>query len=226
MILSDKGYLLSKNKYNENSVIADFYTENNGRISGIIFGSNSKKIKNYLFIGNKFHLNYHLKNSSKIGYFKIEIDTLYTPIYMDNQLKLSCIVYVMKIIKILTAENQENKKIYLQLDNFFLNLKKEYWLKDFIHWELEMLKTIGYDISFKDYVTNEIVNGNKKYVVKTPNGNKIIPSFLIEKNDNKVILDDLLLGLKIVGDFLNKTILKPNNINYPISRTDFLNLIK
>ena len=150
MILSDKGYLLSKNKYNENSVIADFYTENNGRISGIIFGSNSKKIKNYLFIGNKFHLNYHLKNSSKIGYFKIEIDTLYTPIYMDNQLKLSCIVYVMKIIKILTAENQENKKIYLQLDNFFLNLKKEYWLKDFIHWELEMLKTIGYDISFKD----------------------------------------------------------------------------
>ena len=145
---------------------------------------------------------------------------------MDNQLKLSCIVYVMKIIKILTAENQENKKIYLQLDNFFLNLKKEYWLKDFIHWELEMLKTIGYDISFKDYVTNEIVNGNKKYVVKTPNGNKIIPSFLIEKNDNKVILDDLLLGLKIVGDFLNKTILKPNNINYPISRTDFLNFIK
>ena len=42
----DKGYLLSKNKYNENSVISEFYTEDHGKISGIIFGGNSKKIKN------------------------------------------------------------------------------------------------------------------------------------------------------------------------------------
>ena len=49
----DKGYLLSKNKYNENSVISEFYTENHGKISGIIFGGTSKKIKNYLFEGNK-----------------------------------------------------------------------------------------------------------------------------------------------------------------------------
>ena len=41
----DKGYLLSLNKYNENSSIAEFYTENNGKIVGVIFGSTSKKIK-------------------------------------------------------------------------------------------------------------------------------------------------------------------------------------
>ena len=39
----DKGYLLSLNKYNENSSIAEFYTENNGKIVGVIFGSTSKK---------------------------------------------------------------------------------------------------------------------------------------------------------------------------------------
>ena len=44
----DKGYLLSINKYNENSAIADFFTENNGKVSGVIFGATSKKIKNYL----------------------------------------------------------------------------------------------------------------------------------------------------------------------------------
>ncbi len=27
----DKGYLLSKNKYNENSVISEFYTEDHGK---------------------------------------------------------------------------------------------------------------------------------------------------------------------------------------------------
>ena len=54
----DTGYLISKNKYNENSVIADFFTEKHGKCSGIIFGATSKKTKNYLQIGNKFHLNY------------------------------------------------------------------------------------------------------------------------------------------------------------------------
>ena len=41
----DTGYLISKNKYNENSVIADFFTEKHGKCSGIIFGATSKKIK-------------------------------------------------------------------------------------------------------------------------------------------------------------------------------------
>ena len=33
----DKGYLLSLNMYNENSAIADFFTENNGKTSVGIF---------------------------------------------------------------------------------------------------------------------------------------------------------------------------------------------
>jgi DNA repair protein RecO (recombination protein O) len=45
MICQDKGFLLSINKYNENSAITDFYTENYGKITGVIFGSTSKKLK-------------------------------------------------------------------------------------------------------------------------------------------------------------------------------------
>ena len=43
----DIGYLLYKNRYNENSVIAEFFTEYHGKSSGIIFGASSKKIKSY-----------------------------------------------------------------------------------------------------------------------------------------------------------------------------------
>ncbi len=39
----DKGYLLSLNKYNENSSIAEFYTENNGENSWCNFWLNIKK---------------------------------------------------------------------------------------------------------------------------------------------------------------------------------------
>ena len=44
----DTGYLLSKNQFNENSAISEVFTKNHGKISGIIFGATSKKLKNYL----------------------------------------------------------------------------------------------------------------------------------------------------------------------------------
>ena len=47
MIWDDTGYLLSKNRYNENSLIVEIFTKAHGKVSGIIFGGTSKKIKNY-----------------------------------------------------------------------------------------------------------------------------------------------------------------------------------
>ena len=99
----DKGYLLSLNKYNENSAIAEFFTKNNGKISGTIFGATSNKIKNYLFSGNKFHINFNFKQDSKLGYFKVEIDKVNTPKFLNNKKKLFCIIYTMNIVKLLTV---------------------------------------------------------------------------------------------------------------------------
>ena len=220
----DKGYLLSLNKYNENSAIAEFFTENNGKISGVIFGATSKKIKNYLLIGNKFHLNFNFKQDAKLGYFKVEIDEINTPIYLENKKKLFCIIYTMNIIKILTVENQENKNIYQLLSNFFILLDKDNWLINFIFWELNFYKCIGYDINFKNYVKNVIVDGDDKFIVESTN--KIIPNFLINNDTYPKNEKDIINGFKIVGEFLDKTILKPNNINYPLSRIELVNLIK
>jgi len=224
MIWQDKGFLLTKNKYNENSAITEFYTENHGKITGFIFGATSKKIKNYLLIGNKFHLNFNSKQDSQVGTFKVEIDQINTPIYLDNQKKLYSIIYSMNLIKILTADNQENKNIYNLINNFFNILKKDKWLINFIFWELEIYKNVGYDIDFSNYVTKVTINGNKKFIVES--NKKIIPSFLINKKSIPIKNDEIFNGFKIVGDYLNKTILKPNNINYPNSRTEFVNLIK
>ena len=51
----DTGFLLSKNKYSENSLIVEVFTKEHGKISGILFGGTSKKIKSYLQIGNKLY---------------------------------------------------------------------------------------------------------------------------------------------------------------------------
>ena len=220
----DKGYLLSLNKYNENSSIAEFYTENNGKIVGVIFGSTSKKIKSYLLIGNKFHINSKIREDGRLGYLKVEIDEIKTPIYLENKKKLFCIIYCMNLIKILTAENENNVEIYNLLEKLFKIIELDNWLVEFLYLELNILKSIGYDINFKDYVVDRSINGQTKYIVDS--SQKIIPNFLIDKNISPENLKDIYSGFSIVGDFLDKTIIKPNNKNYPLSRNDFVNLLK
>ena len=85
----DEGFLIGKNRYSENSLIVEFYTKDRGKTSGIIFGGTSKKIKNYLQLGNKLHINYNSKNENRNGYFKIEILNAYSPLYFDHKQKLS-----------------------------------------------------------------------------------------------------------------------------------------
>ena len=220
----DKGYLLSLNKYNENSSIAEFYTENNGKIVGVIFGSTSKKIKSYLLIGNKFHINSKLREDGRLGYLKVEIDEIKTPVYLENKKKLFCIIYCMNLVKILTAENENNVEIYNLLEKLFKIIELDNWLVEFLYLELNILKSIGYDINFKDYVVDKNINGQTKYIVDS--SQKIIPNFLIDKKISPENLKDIYKGFSIVGDFLDKTIIKPNNKNYPSSRNDFVNLLK
>ena len=222
----DQSFLLSKSRYSENSIIAELYTENKGKISGIIFGGTSKKIKNYLQIGNKLYVNYNSKNDNRMGYIKIEILNAYSPLYFDHKQKLSCITSAMNLVKILTAERQTNNKVFLLIENLYKLLDHKDWLKEYIFWELDLLKLLGYDLELENLVEKKLEDNKTVYFANTQNEKKYVPNFLIEKNLVVSDINILLSGLKLVGDFLDKTILKPNNINYPNSRIIFINSLK
>ena len=221
----DKGFLLSSNKYNENSSIVEFFTKDHGKISGILFGSTSKKIKSYLLIGNKFHLNYSSKNENSTGSFKVEIDKVNTALYLDNKLKLSCIIYSIQIIKILTVENQSNIKIFELIENLYKILDDDNWLKRFVIWELDFFKLIGYEISFLDYA-EKVTKNNKIFYVSKNDNSKIIPNFLVNNHDSVQNNQEIVNALSITGDFLKKSILNDNDYSLPNSRINFENLIE
>ena len=226
MTWDDTGFLLSKNRYNENSLIAEIFTKDHGKISGIIFGGTSKKIKNYLQIGNKIYVNFNSKSESRIGYFKIEIQEALSPYYFDNQQKLSCISSAMHLVKILTAESQKNLSVYKLVETFYKLLKSNNWIKKYIFWELELFKILGFDLELKNMVDKMSIGNQFQYISKSTTEKKIVPNFLIDINDNTEDLTILLSGLKLVGDYLENTILKPNNLTQPISRLQFINTLK
>ena len=100
------------------------------------------------------------------------------------------------------------------------------WIQKYIFWELELLKLLGYDLELKNMVKKEIVDSEINYFVKSSTEKKSIPNFLIDESNLDVNLKNLLKGLKLVSDYLEKSILKPNNLNLPTSRTHFISLLK
>ena len=44
----DEGFVISKKKFRENAIILEVFTSKFGRVSGIVYGGNSRKIRNFL----------------------------------------------------------------------------------------------------------------------------------------------------------------------------------
>ena len=85
---SDEGYLLSKNNFDENSIIIEAFTLNHGKYSGLVYGGSSRKQKKIFQIGNKIFLDLKSKAENKSGYFTVELIKPISPFFFDDK-KLS-----------------------------------------------------------------------------------------------------------------------------------------
>ena len=112
MMWRDEGYLISKNNFDENSIIAECFTLNHGKFSGVVYGGSSRKSKKIFQLGNKLLLNYKSKSENKIGYYTIELIKPITPKFFDDKKRSICILSAASLLKILLPERQNNKKIY------------------------------------------------------------------------------------------------------------------
>ena len=112
----DEGFLLSKRKFRENANIIDVFTNKFGKVSGIVYGGNSRKIRNYLQISNKIFVCHNAKSQNKIGYFKTELIEPISPKYFNNKIKTSMLLSLTSILKLLLPEFQPYKSIYSSFD--------------------------------------------------------------------------------------------------------------
>ena len=178
---SDESYLLGKNNFDENSIIADFFTLNHGKCTGIVYGGSSRKQKKILQVGNKILINWKSKSANKIGYFTTELIEPISPIYFDDKKRSACILSASSILKILLPLNQINKDIYSSFEKMLTDLYLSNWINLYIYWEISLIKQLGYEThSSNNYIYNsnkeifDALNLNKKLFMD----NFIIPNKL------------------------------------------------
>ncbi len=173
MYWEDEGFLLSKNNYDENSIIIETFTSEHGKYSGIVYGGSSRKQKRNFQIGNKILLNWRSKNENKPGYFNVELINPISPTFFDDKKKTTCILSASSILKILLPERQINKKIYNSFEKMLDDLKNQDWINRYIEWELLLIKELGYE--------NKLINKHEGNIKKALSFNKqlLMENFII-----------------------------------------------
>ena len=177
MYWKDEGYLLSKNNFDENSIIIETFTLDHGKYTGLVYGGASRKQKRNFQIGNKILLHWKSKNEQKTGYFNVELIRPVSPLFFDDKKKTVCILSAASILKVLLPERQTNKKIYSSFEKMLFDLKLNNWIKLYIYWELSLIKELGFEDDLKVNDNNSIKKAlafNRDLLMK----NFIIPNRL------------------------------------------------
>ena len=214
----DEGFLLSKIKFRENANIINVFTNTLGKVRGIVYGGNSRKVRNHLQISNKIFVFHSSKTENRIGYFKTELVEAISPKYFNNKIKTSVLLSLSSILNLLLPESQPYKNVYDSLNNLMKNFDADGWIILYIYWELNLLKELGFDPNLSQF--KNMVNENTlSKTVEIDNIKYLIPKFLINKNTkNKVDKNIIKMALSFTRNLMLNKFFIPNNIIFPKSR--------
>ena len=170
----DEGYLLSKKKFRENAIIINAFTNNYGKISGIVYGGTSRKIKNYLQVGNKIFIIHNSKNRNKLGYLKTEIIEAISPRYFNNKKKSYLLLSITDLLNSILPDEEAYKNIYSSLDNLIKSLEYKNWPIIYSFWEVNLIKELGFGFNTVKTDTTEDLTS-----IKIDNVVYKVPKFII-----------------------------------------------
>ena len=208
MYWQDEGFLLSKNNFDENSIIIEAFTLHHGKYNGIVYGGSSRKQKRNFQIGNKILLNWKSKGQNKSGYFNIELIEAISPLFFDDKKKSICILAATSFLKILLPERQINKIIYNSFEKMLSSLKFDNWIRLYVYWELSLVKQLGFEINLLN--SNNSIKINNKFFK--------IPDLLLKNNINKNSNYEVREALIFNRNLLMEKFIIPNRLKFPLFR--------
>ena len=214
----DDCYLLSKRKFRENANIINVFSQSKGKVSGVVYGGNSRKVRNYLQISNKLFIVHNSKNENKLGYFKTELIKPISPLYFDDKKRTTAIISICSILNTLLPESQPNKNIYRSYEDFINSIKLDNWIILYIFFELNLIKELGYDPNLNKF-KNIISFDSDTQKIKIDTFSYEVPTFLISKSIPKILNNNLIKkSLNFTRNIISNRFFIPNNLPFPKSR--------
>jgi len=233
---SSEGYILSARKHGETAAIIDVLTPDYGRHLGLVRGGISRKFRPVLQPGNKVKIDWNARLSEHLGVFLVEPLEYNAAEIMEDRLSLAALNSLCGIARESLPEREVHLNVYQAFEVVLKNITfHEIWPALYIKWELGLLSAMGYGLDLnscaasgsKENLTHVSPRSGRAVSANEaePYADKLLllPKFLIANEG--ITPEDLRLGLKLTGFFLETRLQWEVNKTLPIERRRMIDLL-
>jgi DNA repair protein RecO (recombination protein O) len=224
----DEGIVLSVRGHGETSAIAEVFTTAHGRVSGLIKGGRSRRLRPILQAGNTVDITWRARLEEHLGMMTVEATAFRAGFIMENALRLSCLSALTGLAQAL-PEREPHPKLY-EASRIVLDMldQDSVWPALYVRWEMGLLDELGFGLDLSACASTG--QGHDLTYVSPKSGKAVsrdagspycnrllpLPAFLL--GEAAVNMDDVGNGLKLTGYFLERHVMAPRQMALPPSR--------
>lgn len=231
-IWQDQGIVLAARSHGENGAVVSLLTEGRGRHAGYIRGVHSTKMRGTLEAGNLVDANWQSRVDGQLGTFTLELQKNGAAQFMQDPLKLGALQSACALCDAALPEREGHPGLFHGLLALMEALDGDVWAQAYVMWEIAFLKELGFsldlmkcagggdahDLMYVSPKTGRAVSRAAGQIYKERL--LLLPEFL-KKNGREEGLDDIIIGLKLTGYFLERWAFAHHTVGVPDARLRF-----
>ncbi|MDR3325711.1 MAG: DNA repair protein RecO [Rhodospirillaceae bacterium] len=228
---TDKGILLSLQRYGETGALASVLTREHGRHSGLVKSSNNMRA--ILQTGNRLHVTWSARLTEHLGRFSFELIDAFGSNWLHDSSCLAGLSAVCAMVEVCLPEREPHVMTFDGLSMIIEALGDKDWINLYVHWEVRLLSELGFSLNLSSCVVSGVtedlvyVSPKSGCAVSRTAGvayhDKLLtlPAFLIDTS--KSSHGCIASGFALTGYFLKRHVLSPQGKALPSARSRLLN---
>ena len=118
----------------------------------------------------------------------------------------------------LLPDSQPYKNLFTSVENFLNDIDQKNWVTNYVYWELNLLKELGFDPYLEQFSKNLEDSYNHK-IIEIDNIKYQVPIFLLKNNRDEITdSKNLSAALSFTRNLLSNKFFLPNNLVFPKAR--------
>jgi len=234
----DQGIILSSRRHGETSAVVNILTRSGGIHSGLVRGGWGRRTRHVIEPGNRVQARWRGRLSEHLGSYSLEVEHSFSARIMAEPIYLAAMTSALSLSEGSMAEREAHPKAFdglsALLDILDSDAPTAQWQSAYVKWEIGLLGELGYGLDFSKCAatgtTEDLVYVSPKSgravsrVAGEPYKNAMLglPGFVKINGEVASSVDDVVLGLKLTGHFLERHVFNLGGRHLPKARGRFV----
>lgn len=226
---ADEGIVLAVRRHGESGIVASLLTREHGRHAGLVHGGVGKANRGTLQPGNHVKAWWRARLADQLGSYRVEMAQAHAADILDDPGRLAALASACALSESVLPERQSHPAAFVAMVALLEAFKSEAWPSVYVHWELALLRDLGYGLDLTQCAATGVNDGLAYVSPKSgravslsagePYRDKllVLPAFLVQggEGDRQAVFEGLMLS----GFFLDRHVLASNRVAMPAARS-------